>query len=447
MTLHTNRRRLIWFLLGLGSQLQLVASLSITELVLFMMTPVLFFQELPYMRRNGIMTLFNMAILMVVGCVVSSFANHSGFGQVLRGLAVTCLMPCSIVVMHSMLRRDMKGYGWLLVGASISFFACTFVFQHSFEVESLASGERGSAAVGGIMSGPIYWITRLGTLVTAWPRGWYLSCPTAYCVCAPLGMALFSVLTSASGRSVALANLAGVCLVLIGRKKQRTMRKLAKNFWLICLAGVFGILCMNVVYRTAATSGWMGEKAQEKYEAQTRRGTDILSLLIGGRADSFAGLYACLHRPLVGFGPWAVDNYGYYEEFLRHYGAAEDFEAFVQEEQIRKMYGGGPRLVPGHSHIFGNWVNYGLPGFLFWCYVLFIIVRFVRYDCWVIPHFFFWLVASIPGFLWAIFFSPLSDRVMPAFLCVAMLMARAVRRGRMQLSPEMQREIWLNERK
>jgi ribonucleotide monophosphatase NagD (HAD superfamily) len=40
--------------------------------------------------------------------------------------------------------------------------------------------------------------------------------------------------------------------------------------------------------------------------------------------DSFCGLIACVDRPIVGFGPWAKDNYGYTGEFLEKYGTYED---------------------------------------------------------------------------------------------------------------------------
>lgn len=440
----TNSKRMVWFLLGLGFHLQLVASLSITELVILLLAPCLIFQELPYMRRNGVMPLFWLALFMFVGCVASSVYNHAVFAQALRGLAVTSLFPCSIVVGHFLFRRDPKNYGFLLLGSAISFFACTFVFQSSFETSSLAGGARGAEAVEAIMSGPIFWITRLGSLVTVWPRGWYLSCPMSYCAVAPIAFSAFAVLTSASGRAAALASMAGVCLVLIGRKKQASMKRLARNFWILCFVGFISIFAVNKIYRYAATAGLLGEDAHEKYIKQTKGGTGVVSLLIGGRLDSFAGLLACRDRPIIGYGPWAIDNNNYYEEFLRKYGAQEDYDDYVELERYRQA-SGLPKLIPSHSHIISSWINFGLPGLLFWLYVLFVIFRFARQDSWVIPQFFYFLVSLIPGFLWNIFFSPISDRVMPAFFCVAMLLARAVRLGRHRLPIDMQIQIWRNE--
>jgi len=51
-----------WFLLGLGSQLQVVFSLSISEVLVLITAPFLLVSEIPYMRRNGVMPFFWMAI-------------------------------------------------------------------------------------------------------------------------------------------------------------------------------------------------------------------------------------------------------------------------------------------------------------------------------------------------------------------------------------------------
>ena len=105
------KRSLIWFVLGLGYSLQLVASLSLTELLIFVATPILVFQEMPHIRRNGLMPMFVLSCLVVFGCGVSILYNHTPMVAALRGLAVTALLPCALVVSHKMLRTDMAGFG------------------------------------------------------------------------------------------------------------------------------------------------------------------------------------------------------------------------------------------------------------------------------------------------------------------------------------------------
>ena len=167
-----------WFLLGLGSQLQLLGtSLSFTELFIFAATPVLFMSELPYMRRNGMMTFFWLAVAVMIGGGIACVANHTPLFAVIRGMAVVCLLPCTIVVSHWMLRRNMNGFKWWMIGATLSTFLCTFVFQRSVEVAKLAGGIADEHTAEAIMSGPIYWIGRLGSLLTRPARGCCWQCP------------------------------------------------------------------------------------------------------------------------------------------------------------------------------------------------------------------------------------------------------------------------------
>ena len=173
-----NRNLIGWFLFGLGTQLQIVASLSFTELFVFAAAPILYFNEIPYMKRNGIMPLFLLSLAVFVGCIVAIFVNHTEFIFAFRGLAVTGLLPCTVVVCHWALRRDMSGFKWMLLGSALSSVMNIFVFQSSVELTMYAGGEVGASAVQGIMSGPLFWVSRIGKFITLFPRGWYMQCPT-----------------------------------------------------------------------------------------------------------------------------------------------------------------------------------------------------------------------------------------------------------------------------
>lgn len=439
---------LAWFLFGLGSQLQIIASLSFTELFVFVSAPFIFLREKDYMRRNGIMPFFLMSLLVFVGCVVACIANHSAPLFVLRGTAVTCLLPCTVVVGHWMLRRDMGGFKWFLIGTAISSILCTFVFQKSVEVSGLAGGVAGEGAADAIMSGPIYWIGRLGVMLNAIPKGWYLQCPPFVAMGVPLFMAGFSMLTSASGRSAALGAIGTVAILLIGGKKRESIRRrLCNKFGLWCCVAIIGILCIHTLYRVAATQGWLGEDALKKYEQQTQGDTSIKKLLLGGRMESFCGLIACIDKPIVGFGPWAMDNDGYIAEFLDKYGTYEDSVNYYKSMESNLARGKMVRMIPAHAYITEFWLWYGIFGLLFWLYVIFVLARYLRQDCWAVPQWFMWIAASIPGYLWGVFFSPWSDRIGGIVFVVACLMARAVRMGVQPLPDYMEEELFKMETK
>ena len=198
---------------------------------------------------------------------------------------------------------------------------------------------------------------------------------------------------------------------------------------------------MHTLYRVSATQGWLGEDALKKYEQQSRGETGIMSLLLGGRMESFCGLIACVDKPIVGFGPWAMDNDGYTGEFLEKYGTYEDASNYYEHMEWNLAHGRTQHMIPCHAYITEFWCWYGIFGLLFWIYVIFVLIRYLRRDCWAIPQWFMWIAASIPGYFWGIFFSPWSDRVGGVVFVVACLMARAVRMGAQWLPDYMEEEI------
>lgn len=433
----------LWFVLGLGSHLQVLFSLSMAEILVLLMAPCLIFSEMPYMKRTGVVQFFWIAVLLFCGCIVSLIANHAQFYQMIRGVSITGLIVCSVVVGHYMLRTCPEGLKWCFIGGMISGFICIFAFQRSVEVSSA-----GSTDVDAIMSGPLFWIQRLGSLLGTPTLAFYLKMPLAYSVGAPLFMAMFSIFYSASGRAAALASFGAAALVLIGRKKRKSMAALGRHFTLIFCLAVVGVFVAKAAYQWAALNNYLGEKARMKYEHQTAGGSGIVKLLIGGRADAFVGLLAIADSPIIGKGYWAPDTEGYYEEFLAKYGNPEDYETYLKNAAYYASKGiYRDKMISCHSHITSFWLWYGLPGLIFWVYVIYVMFRFLRQDVAVVPQWYYWLAAGVPGLMWHIFFSPFNSRFGLPLLVIGMLLARAARFGRYQLPVEMIREIEENERK
>ena len=435
----------IWFLLGLGSEMQLVASLSFTELFTLIAGPYLFTKYSWQMKRDGVMPFLVLALCVFVGCVIACLANHTPFHFALRGYAVTCILPCSIIVSYWLIRRYANGFKWFLIGAFISLILCTFVFQKSVDVSTAAGAYASSASADAIMSGPLFWVSRLGKALMLPTKGWYLHTPILWDITIALFVGFYAILTTASGRSASLSAFAFVLILLIGGKRLITMkRRFCANFIFICVLGVICVFLAKTGYQVAAERGWLGDAAYKKYMGQTGGDKSLKALLLGGRMESFGGLIACVDKPIVGFGPWAMDNWGYQDEFLMKYGKQEDAEKLLANYRDGKYFSG---LIPGHSYLTCFWLWYGIFGLIFWLYVLYVFMRYLKQDCWAVPQWFAWLACSIPAYCWDVFFSPLGNRFTAMLFVVACLMTRAVRKGTFQLPLEMQQEIVENERK
>ena len=427
-----------WLLLGLGSQLQVLFSLSISEILVLIFAPFLVFSEIPYMRKHGVISFFYMTILLFCGCIVSLVVNGCEFYQVIRGVSVTGIVICAVIVGHYMLRNDPVGLKWYFIGVMLSSIVSIFVFQRTVEVISV-----GGSDVRAIMSGPLFWIHRVGIVLITPILAFYLKMPLIYSVGAPLFMTVFSMLISASGRAAALSYIAAAAIVLIGRRRRFTMAVLGRHFMLICFCAVIGVIIAKSTYEWAALNDYLGEKARKKYEYQSAGGNSIVKLLIGGRADAFVGLLAVADSPIFGKGYWALDTKGYYEIFLSRYGNPDDYDKYLELTTYYSQLGISRReqMIACHSHITSFWVWYGIIGLLFWIYVIHIMFRFLRQDAPVVPQWYYWLAAGVPGVLWHIFFSPFNNRIGVPLMIIGMFMARAVRLGKYHLPDIMIREI------
>ena len=437
-----NRLSLFWFILGLCSQLQIVASLSITEMIVLMAAPVMLVTGWYEMRKDGVMTCFILSILVILGCLIACIANKSPAQFALRGFAATCILSCSIIFSHWMIRRDAGGIKWFLLGTAISLIICTFVFQRAYE-----AGMYHQRDTAEIMSRPLYLLSRASAFIMLPTKGWYLQTPTIINIFAPLITVAIAMVSTTSGRAASLSALGFVMLVLIGGKSRRKMMRIPRNFGKIILLSVIAVLVAYGGYSYSARLGWLGEEAQKKYERQTGGEKGVMRLLLGGRAASFVGLLACRDKPIVGWGPWAIDENGYMEEFIEKYGTLDDIEQLEAARRYRILNSLPAGKIECHSYITEFWLWYGILGLLFIVYIIFVFIRYMRQDVAVIPQWYAWLACSVPSIMWDIFFSPLSSRFGFALAVVACLYARAVRRGLVRLPNEMQKEIIDSERR
>lgn len=430
------KHTLAWLLLGLGAEFQIYFSLSFTEIYVFLAAVIMLPKEYVHMRETGVIGLFWLSILVILGGVISMFIYPTDSYFVMRKMATVVLVTCAIVVSHSYLRRDPDGFKWFLLGDAISMVLCTFIFKQSVEVATMGvSSEL-------IMEGPIYWIRRVKLIAMLPVSGWYLNIPIGVSVAAPAFMAVFSMIITTSGRSAALGALGFLVIAILGRKSQKSMMKMGRRFFMLIILGCISVFLLNHVYRSLALSGVLGEEATKKYESQTKGGTDVWNLLMGGRADSIAPFYLTAKEdPIFGLGLSPIDDGHRYANFLQRYGSEEDYQNYIGSIEHNAMNGRYGFFMPGHSYMGGFWMTYGIFGLLFWIYVCYVLLRYFARDAWAMPAWYGWLACGLPSLFWAIFFSPFAARVSVPMVIVACLLARAIRQGKMCLPYKMIEEI------
>lgn len=418
-----DRRGAFWlFLIGAFSmtQIRLGAKLGISEAVCCLIGPFLFLKNFSSYRRDGALPFFNLLLLWMVGALFSDFYNGSFFEQIIRGFTVPfTLFSVSVCVYHH-LRRNPLNLKWILIGIAVSSVISIFVFQRGSAGDLAAEGDA-AAAVERVMGYKLFWANMINTWITLPIKCWYLSISATYTYFALIVAVIANVI--AGGRSGFAVSVFPIFMIYIGGRSLRTMSIIRRKIPLLIIGMLVLAFCIKGVYSYAAQKGYLSEEETKKYQKQTSKGSDFLSLLMSGRSDFFVGLIAALDKPIVGQGSQAIDFYGYEKDFVSKYGTEEEVAQFLQAERTGYL-----RTIKGHSHIITYWMWHGISGLLFWVYLLCLVVQTIRKRLAYIPEWFGYLAITVPAFLWDFFFSPLGLRVHESvFYCVLLILIRVER--------------------
>lgn len=422
------------FLLGLGSKTRVffIGSLSLSEMAVFALAPIVFLRDYGKLKKDGFMPLIWMVTCLMMAMFVSAKWNHTAFPFVFKSFAVFYSVLAHIVVFHNLLRKNFNALWIFWLGFFFSSVITIFGLNPTVQVSDSGFAYIGQDSVDDVLNGQMFLMGRLKSLLQLPIFGWYLKIPVFYSVLMSVAYTLVMMLTTISGRSASLVTLLGALIILIGGKRRPTMRGIGKHLIMYAMLGFGVVLCYKGAYSYLARNGVLGEGALAKYEGQTQQGSGLIRMLISGRREFFIGLGAAIDNPFIGFGPHAYDEKGYVEQFFAKYGLDEgERYYFVVKDMIERQ--GGKMIIPAHSHIIGAWVHYGLFGLLFYVWVAVIIVQHFRRYAAAIPQWYGYFALTLISFLWDMFFSAFANRDGFAFMMVCLFFARAVGSGRIAL--------------
>lgn len=431
------------FLIGLGSQTQFhfVGSLGISEAPMYLLAPIFFVQDYSTLKRDGFLPFVWLSISVVIGCCVASALNHAPMLLFAKGVATPYSVFAMTVCFHRLLRENLNGLKWVLLGTFLSSIICIFVFQPETYTSIGGAKVTGEEGVEMMISHPLFWTSRISALTTLPIVTAYLSMPVMYSATIPMMNAVLKIVFSmTSGRAAALISLISALFILLGRKSRFRMKAFSKRLPMILVLGMIFSLAFKGGYSFAARNGMLGDDAYRKYVKQTATGTSALNILMAGRKEFFVGMRAAIDNPIIGYGPKAEDTEGYYENFLREYGSYEDYEDYVRYQAATRNKGYVYHVIPTHSYIACAWVEDGIFGLVFWLYVLWLIYKCLRFYVSAIPQWFGYFCCVVPSLVWDIFFSPFGARVGTALTIVCILFAKAVCERRIALPVEMEME-------
>jgi hypothetical protein len=367
-------------------------------------------------KRLRFGTFFVLLALWAGSAVLADFVAGTYLLDRWKGIAPIYSIFSVTVCATVLLVDDISRFRWFLVGSFISALIASFVFTPA-GVMVMAEKTSESAIVTAFDYSAWYY-GMIGAL-------FFLPVKLAYPVL-PLWISLGLVTGGAimqlllGGRAAFLIALVSLVFLWFGRRTrfrnyQPQRLPVILLFFIMLLVGVIA----KGVYAVVVTSGYMGDQALGKYEAQTKTGSSAWSLLLAGRGSTFAGFFAALDKPFLGHGSKALDTAGYYQAFVDKYGDAKDARD-MYESYGRKGIG----YIPAHSQIIAAWLWHGLGGLLFWLYVVWLLYKNASVWMWYVPGIIGWFSLVVPGMIWNVIFSPLGARTGFAVTLTCLLLAR-----------------------
>src|SRR6266851_3514836 len=293
--------------------------------------------------------------------------------------------------------------GWSKILLTVTHFATVALLVRQSQRRFILYGA--GLALGGVLTFYIAPTFAEYALVYPWKFG--LGLPVTILVCLIAGIlahrsriVAVAMITAMGAINVYLGfrSLGGICAVsavysFFQLSQQLADRRLRRLQTVLAVAGlaaaVWGI---SAIYAHGVQSGWFGEEALQKYEMQSSGDGGVL---LGGRNEFLAASSAIIDSPVIGHGSWAKDPK--YKAILYDRLAELGYRNMGGELESD--------LIPSHSHLFGAWVESGIVGAVFWCWVLWLTGSALVRASGREPLFpFFAFIAIL--LLWDVLFSP-----------------------------------------
>jgi hypothetical protein len=402
------------FVSGLAGHLfvKLIGYMSFLEVWFLATAPLKMQQLLQAAGRNPMTIIFT--CLWIAWCfatVASDIVNSNRSDLMARGIARSFFHGFLVLSFLRVWLNNHNKIEYFLAGYPFSMLLSRYIFRDGSETMRQLTGAELDWS----------WKTEtnyyISTALFALAARYYRRSPWGVAaLCAATGVLNMAMGSRSGGLAQVLG--AGLMLVFTGRVVARDgladfIRRRRKVFTRIVVGSLAAVVVGAATYKLfsyAAKEGYLGDQERIKLEEQE---SVTGGVLVGGRFGFFVGLWAVAHKPLLGHGSWPLDVYGYTEETANYLGV-DNREIKLSTKRVS--------WIPSHSAIIGGWVEHGIPGFLFWLFVVYLL--FVNYPraAIVFPEYagLYSLIAATFG--WSIFFSPGGNRSWAAMNIVAFLL-------------------------
>jgi O-antigen ligase len=372
------RWNLIAFLAGLGTLLFFPTPFG--RIPIFDLTCYLFSIALFYRNKNSYTkiesNLLLLSVLWFLSTLISNLFWEEEFMASFKAALIVFNVPCILIVAFHFLKRNRYSYLWYIVGYGISGILSLYIFHNGAylymaNIDSVFGFFNITPFIEKKLTYPLYTGGFIYSIL--FPLSVLRNLSFIYSLFAFAGGSIF-LLSIGSRLNFGTYSISMV-VSFFQMFSNRILKKMLANIVISSII-IFPIF-MGIfeLYTFAAKTGRLGTYEKEKYEKQVEE-SEYGAL--GGRESSLNTAFYALQHPILGTGSSAKDR-------------TDSF---------------GQHRISSHSIIFGSWAINGIGGLLFWGYIIFIIIKFLKTSMILYTRWMPFLIFIYAEVFWHIFFSP-----------------------------------------
>lgn len=313
--------------------------------------------------------------LWVIGVIISDFLNSTEIVKFQKGIAMPIFILISYIFFIRIFTKNLKSIIYLFLGYIISAFLEYFFFPEKYS-------ELFHFIFYPILISFIFLLS-----LFLWPK---------HKIYVYLYLLIISILSILNGfKSGAGFSLTTILVLNFSDNFKYSRSILFRKGFYYFLFFILITFSITTLYQELAKNGFLGEKQQGKIEFLSRR--ENLPFFFQNRIELFSSFSAISDSPFFGHGSRPVNpKYTLLMYDLTGEPVGE-WEYYLAYENV----------IPAHSLLLGNWVEYGLLGLSFILFFLFRLIGnifyFMKNNKLVLTPII--IIISLE-YLWHIFFSP-----------------------------------------
>ncbi len=378
--MNKNLLLILWVML-LGYRIDLVGSISVTELIVLTQIPILYkwWKQLKFNELNKLKSLF---VLLFCAQLFSEIILRNSFINAIKGMMITVMT--FFVILFFMRQIIYKKCS--LIAIPIGFILSRLIFGDQF-----GYAENGDESVW--FKFYVVPLVMNGACVLFLLNNKWVNRNVVFIF---LASSMFMII--GGSRTGGFTMLLALMLYLAAKRSRRlSWSKLLRA--LIPLM-IVGELFYAFVYVPNVKSGEWGSEQNRKQMAVIDYSPNALMLVMAARHDFFVSFAAFMDKPIWGHGAWAKDETLKYALLSAKMSDADDDKVAKSAEYL------GTPLVPAHSILVGMGSRNGILAFIAFC-CIFVLVYKVSFRLLMQkPAYLPYVCYLIIGSIQAVLFSP-----------------------------------------